>query len=124
MVQPSNPNPGNAPEPFERDSNAPECHDDDEEHRLLESVLRETMAATSSTDALQLISEVARRSKYPDVSEMRAVEEVVRAIIAKRFGERRLGGQLIRRVAELLVEDPEATVRLHRVWNEARRHAR
>lgn len=124
MVQPSNPNPSNVPESIPASAVEPKLEEDDEEHRLLESVLRVTMAATSSGDALQLITDVARRSRFEDITDLRAVEEVVRAIVKKRFGERRLGSQLIRRVAEALIDDPEATVRLHRVWSEARRDER
>lgn len=92
---------------------------DPDDARLLERILQETIAADDAA-ALELIRGVARQSRFPDTTEIGAVEEVVAAIIARRFGTRVPLPQLVRRVANSLVDLPEATIRLERIWQEAR----
>ena len=90
-----------------------------DEQELLDAVLRETLGSTNR-EALELIFEVARQSDYPDTTHIEAVEEVVQAIVKNRFGKRLFTRRLIHRIASTLVEEPEATVRLERLWQEAR----
>jgi len=90
-----------------------------EEQKLLETVLRETMGS-SNREALELLFAVARQSAYPDTTHIGAVEEVVQAIVKNRFGNRHFTPRLIHRIACTLIEAPEATIRLERLWQEAR----
>jgi len=92
------------------------CSDDQE---LLDAVLRETLGS-ANREALDLIFAVARRSSYPDTTHIEAVEEVVQAIMQNRFGKRLFTRRLIQRIAGSLIEEPEATIRLERLWQEAR----
>ncbi len=92
---------------------------DPSDARLLERILQETISAEHA-EALELIRGVARQSRYADTTDIAAVEEVVAAIIARRFKTRQPLPQLVRRVAHSLVEQPEATIRLERIWQEAR----
>ena len=91
----------------------------DGDPELLELVLHETVAK-GSRESLDLIFEVARNSQWEDTSHIEAVEEVVAAIVKRRFGPRRFSRRLIGRIARSLVEAPEATVKLERLWQEAR----
>lgn len=90
-----------------------------DEENLLDAVLRETMG-NSNQAALDLIFDVARKSEYADTSHIEAVEELVRAIMKRSFGTRKFSRRLIHRIACSLVEAPEATVRIERLWQEAR----
>ncbi|MEZ6136665.1 MAG: hypothetical protein R3C53_17350 [Pirellulaceae bacterium] len=90
-----------------------------DEHALLDAVLRETMG-TANQAALDLIFDVARRSEYSNTAEIKAVEQVVQAIIKFKFGARKFSSRLINRIACTLIETPEATVKLERLWQEAR----
>jgi hypothetical protein len=90
-----------------------------EEQKLLEAVLRETMGSTNR-EALELLFAVARQSAYPDTTHIEAVEEVVQAIVKNRFGSRKFPPHLIHRIACTLIEAPEATIKLERLWQEAR----
>lgn len=104
-----------------RDSNYEQfnqAHDDDESE-LLEAVLHETVA-NSNAESLELIFSVARASNFADTTQIGAVEEVVRAIIAKRFGNIKFSSRLIKRISQTLIETPEATVKLERLWQEGR----
>jgi hypothetical protein len=92
---------------------------DPDDARLLERILQETIS-TEQAGALELIRGVARQSQYTDTTDIGAVEEVVSAIIARRFGTRVPLPQLVRRVGSALIEQPEATIRLERIWQEAR----
>jgi hypothetical protein len=89
------------------------------EQDLLETVLQETLGRSNS-EALKLITEVARTSKFKGSTEVGATEEVVRAILKNRFGARKFSGSFISRVATSLMEIPEAAIRLERLWQEAR----
>lgn len=91
----------------------------DEERRLLERVLQETIDS-SHAEAYALIRDVARQSAWGDSTRPEAVAEVVRAIISRRLGARTPPASLVRRVAASLMEIPEAVVRLERIWQEAR----
>jgi hypothetical protein len=91
----------------------------DDEQQLLDAVLRETMGNANQA-ALELIFDVARKSQYPDTSRIEAVEELVRAIMRRAFGPRKFPRRLIHRVASSLIEAPEATIRIERLWQEAR----
>jgi hypothetical protein len=93
--------------------------DQDADELLLERVLQETINA-DNVQALNLIQGVAKKSSYPDSTDVNAVMEVVRAIVDRRFGPNRIGQGLIRRVASSLSESPEASIRLERIWQEAR----
>jgi hypothetical protein len=107
-------------EEFDDEHYSDDSSDDDSgERSLLEAVLRETMGSTNQ-EALELIFSVARESKYEDTTTIEAVAEVVRKIIQHRFGERRFSERAIKRIAHSLVEAPEATIRLERLWQEAR----
>lgn len=86
---------------------------------LLEAVLIETVAG-SSRESLDLIFDVARASEYENTSQIAAVEELVDAIVTRRFGQRKFPARLLRRIAHTLIETPEATVKLERLWQEAR----
>lgn len=90
-----------------------------DEQKLLETVLRETMGSTNR-EALELLFAVARQSVYPDTTHIEAVEEVVQAIVENRFGGRKFPPPLIQRIACTLIEAPEATIKLERLWQEAR----
>ena len=90
-----------------------------DEHHLLDAVLRETIG-DSDREALDLIFAIARKSSYEDTTHIEAVEEVVQAIIKYRFGNRQFTPRLIHRIACSLIEAPEATVKLERLWQEAR----
>jgi hypothetical protein len=90
-----------------------------EEQKLLETVLRETMGSTNR-EAMELLFAVARQSAYPDTTHIEAVEEVVQAIMKNRFGSRKFPTHLIHRIACTLIEAPEATIKLERLWQEAR----
>lgn len=90
-----------------------------DEQSLLEAVLRETMGS-SNREALEAVFQVARDSQYPDTSQVAAVEELVRAIMRSRFGSRKFTRRLIHRIACSLIETPEATIRIERLWQEAR----
>ena len=90
-----------------------------DEQSLLDAVLRETMGNANHA-ALELIFEVARQSQYSDTTQLGAVEELVRAIMKESFGSRKIPKRLISRIACSLVEDPEAAVRIERLWQEAR----
>jgi len=107
----------------------PNYRDDDEpaddrpestDEKLLEKVLLESLDESSQA-AIRLIFSVAQGSEYSDTTDIRAVEEVVQAIVNRRFGPGRIGKPLMRRVAVLLGETPEACIRLERIWQEARR---
>lgn len=93
--------------------------EDEDSNELLEKVVQETLNA-SNFEALNLIRAVAARSEYADSTDPGAVMEVVRAIVDRRFGVGRIGNSLVRRVGASLVDSPEATVRLERIWREAR----
>lgn len=97
----------------------PNDEDGIEEEKLLETVLRETMGA-SSGEAVTLIFEVAKSSKYQDTTATEAVEEVVKAILKHCFGTRRFTSSFINRVACSLIDVPEAAIKLERLWQEAR----
>lgn len=90
-----------------------------DEQKLLDAVLRETMGS-SNREALELIFQVARASSYDDTSRIEPVEEVVRAIVKYRYGTRTFSRKLIHRIACSLIEAPEATIKLERLWQEAR----
>lgn len=93
--------------------------EDRAEESLLEAVLRETMGS-SNQDALELILSVARESEYEDTTNIDAVAEVVRKIIKHRFGKRAFSERVIKRIANTLIEAPEAAIKLERLWQEAR----
>ncbi len=93
--------------------------DRSDEQELLDTVLRETLR-NNNREALELIFAVARNSEYPDTGSIHAVEEVVKAIMKHRFGNRQFTRRLIHRIACSLIEEPEATIRLERLWQEAR----
>ncbi len=95
------------------------ANDDALDSELLEAVLHETVA-NSDRASLELILDVARKSEYADTTDIRAVEEVVRAIVARRFGTLKFSRRMIQRISQTLVEDIEATVKLERLWQEAR----
>ncbi len=97
----------------------PDVSSDKDEQKLLETILRDTMSK-SNGEALKLIFQVARTSAYEDTSRIGAVEEVVRAIIKSKFGERKFPASFINRVACSLIDLPEAAVKLERLWQEAR----
>lgn len=93
--------------------------DEPVDSELLEAVLLETMT-DSNRESLELIFGVARDSQYADTANIHAVEEVVQAILAKRFRRLHFSRRLLNRIAQSLIEDPEATVKLERLWQEAR----
>ncbi|MCA9194415.1 MAG: hypothetical protein KDB03_21745 [Planctomycetales bacterium] len=90
-----------------------------EDSELLDAVLKETLN-NSSHDALELIFDVARASRYENTTDIRAVEEVVREIVTRRLGMRKLSPRVIRVVAQTLIDEPEVAVKLERLWQEGR----
>lgn len=109
-----------AMDPVFEDEN--EHHDEFESEKdpqLLDAVLRETVGS-GSRGSLELIFGVARASQYPDTSQIEAVEEVVLAIVQRKFGKLRFPRRLIQGIAGALIEVPEAAVKLERLWQEAR----
>lgn len=92
---------------------------DTTERSLLETVLSETMAESDQV-AFDLVFSTARASHYSDTSQLGAVKEFVHAVLARRFPGRDFSSRLVTRIAYSLVDTPEATVRLERLWQEAR----
>jgi uncharacterized protein (DUF2267 family) len=87
---------------------------------LLLEVLRETDGRGSRQD-LELLTEVARKSKIEHGDDPAAIREVVLAIVDDRFGVGRFTERLVGRISETLAEIPEASRRLAKIWREARR---
>lgn len=98
----------------ERETGLPEVFSE-----LLEAVLNETVEGEGA-ESYQLISSVARQSNLDDSENPAAMQEVVRAIVDRRFGTGRLSNNLVRRIAGSLMEIPEVTRRLSQLWQEAR----
>ncbi|MFT5522181.1 MAG: hypothetical protein ACI9HK_000118 [Pirellulaceae bacterium] len=90
-----------------------------EEQRLLEEVLQETMAATSGPEAYALVLLVAKRPGNEDITNIHTAEELVREILSRRMPRWVAPGDLLRHVAEMLLEDPVARERLVGLWAEA-----
>jgi hypothetical protein len=86
---------------------------------LLEAVLKET-TEEGNTESLQLLVRVARRSEFDSPDHPAAMQQVVRAIVDQRFGIGKFSNNLVRRIASSLLEIPEATRRLCKLWQEAR----
>lgn len=86
---------------------------------LLEAVLQETIQE-GSTESLQLLVRVARRSEFDSPDNPAAMQQVVRAIVDQRFGIGKFSNSLVRRIASSLLEIPEVTRRLSQLWQEAR----
>jgi hypothetical protein len=107
------------PKPVEHQLSDGSRSEANDEQVLFDAVLRETMERTDQA-ALELIFSVARKSSYPDTSRVEAVEELVRAIMKARFGARKFTRRLIHRIACSLIETPEATIRMERLWQEGR----
>ena len=91
---------------------------------MLETVLQETLVATSAKEAAQWIESFARRVSFDDISDPANAEELIREILGKRLVGWNLPGWLPRRVAEIFLEDPVARSRLIALWGEARRNVR
>ena len=90
-----------------------------EEQRLLEEVLQETIAVTSGPEAYALVVEVAKRPGNEDITSSHTAEELVREILSRRMPNWVAPGDLLRHVAEMLLEDPVARERLVSLWSEA-----
>jgi hypothetical protein len=81
--------------------------------------LQETMAATSGPEAYALVMVVAKRPGNEDIANSHTAEELVREILHRRMPNWVAPGNLLRHVAEMLLEDPAARDRLVNLWTEA-----
>ncbi|MBX3421651.1 MAG: hypothetical protein KF752_08855 [Pirellulaceae bacterium] len=88
-------------------------------NELLEAVLNETRGRENS-ESLEWLISVARKSKYDEINSIDPVKEVVKAILSRQFGERRLTPRLLQHVAAALYESPEAMSKLSNLWKKAK----
>ena len=86
---------------------------------LLDAVLQETIGS-ENREWLDLVRRVAQRSQLEDGNCREAAEELVRAILDQRFGQKRFSNRLVVRIAGTLMESPDAVARLSSLWREAR----
>ena len=98
-----------------------------ERSELLEQVLRETLAVSPADPASQqvwsqaLSETVQRRNHAPQELSLEAAAELVRAALQARFPRLALTdkaeSELVRRIAEKLMEDPLSHQRLSFIWS-------
>lgn len=86
---------------------------------LLEAVLQET-TGSENRESLNLVTRVARNSRFEQANTLEAIEELVREIVDAKFGKNKLSARLVRNIASSLLETPEAMNRISRLWQEAR----
>jgi hypothetical protein len=96
--------------------------DRSEADRVMDDVLRETQRAISGKAALDILQRVAKRAGNDDITDVNTCEELVREIIKSRFQIGALPGDIPERVAENLLQDPQVTARLIKLWSEVRGH--
>lgn len=99
--------------------NTGNSRDSNNDPELLEAVLRETLG-NANQDSLNLILSVARDSQFPSSTRIEAAEEVVDAIVKHKLGNWKFSRKLIKRIANTLIDTPEAANKLERLWQEAR----
>lgn len=101
------------------DASRPEKKPPDLGGKLLDCVVRETLSAVGDDETIARVRAFVRRNQHRQVTEPAVAEALVGEVIKSRFGRVQLPDELPQWIANVLLDDPNSTERLQRVWNQA-----